>query len=37
MEEPRPLEALHDVEVDDVDGVLLAVKGLEDRLVGGEV
>ena len=36
VEESRPLEALHDVKVDDVDGVL-AVEGLEDRLVGGEV
>lgn len=33
MEQPRPLEALHDVEIDDVD-VILAVQSLEYGLVG---
>lgn len=36
LEEGRPLVALEDVEVDDVDAVL-AGEGLEDGLVGGEV
>lgn len=36
MEKGRPLQALHNVEVDDVDAVA-AVEGLEDGLVGGEV
>lgn len=36
MEEPRPLKALHDVEVDDVD-MIGAVEGLLDGLIGGEV
>lgn len=36
MEQAGPLEALHDVEVDDVDAIL-AVEGLEDGLIGGEV
>mgnify|MGYP003702523391 CR=1 FL=1 len=36
LEERRPLVALEDVEVDDVDAVL-AVERLEDGLVGGEV
>nr|CAB3454686.1 unnamed protein product [Digitaria exilis] len=36
VEEARPLEPLHDVEVDDVEAVL-AVERLEDGLVGGEV
>lgn len=36
MEEAGPLEALHDVKIDDVDAIL-AVQRLEDRLIGGEV
>lgn len=36
MEQSWPLKALHYVEVDDVDAIL-AVDGLEDGLVGGEV
>jgi len=36
LQERRPLVALQDFEVDDVDAVL-AVEGLEDGLVGGEV
>lgn len=36
MEEGGPLEALHDVEVDDVEAVV-GGDGVEDGLVGGEV
>lgn len=36
MEQSGPLEALHDVQVNDVD-IVLVVKCLEDGLVGGEI
>ena len=36
VEERRPLEALHDVDVNDMNPVA-AMEGLEDGLVGGEM
>lgn len=36
MEQSRPLKALHDIKVDDVD-TIVAFEGFEDGLVSGEV